>query len=46
MRVRMRLLKHRKEKDGLQVQKLNIQLRVKRTRKLDLIDLKVRRRIL
>lgn len=46
MRVRMRLLKHRKERDGLPVQRLNIQLRVKKTRKLDLIDLKVRRRIL
>lgn len=43
MRVRM---KHRKERDGLPAQRLNIQLRVKKTRKLDLIDLKAKRRIL
>lgn len=44
MRPRMLLLKLQEERDGPPAQSTNTQLRVKKTRKLDLIDPKAKKR--
>jgi len=46
MRPRMRLLKLQEEKDGPPALSVNTQLRVKKTRKHDLIDPKAKKRTL